>query len=80
MNMQLIEGHFTSAEAIDIITQMVHIKIRFQEGKITPECSEENIKMRERRIQQLQIELGELVRFIHQKSDSIGVIASVEVE
>ncbi len=33
MTIQLIQGHFTAHEAIDIITKMGRLKIRFHEDK-----------------------------------------------
>ncbi len=62
MNLQLIKGEFTRAEAFDILTQLVAVKIRFHEGKIEKSHSEEDIKMREQRIRQLQQALHEVRR------------------
>jgi len=56
MNLTLIKGSFTSAEALDILTQLVRVKIKFHENKIEKSHSEEDIKMREQRIKQLQQE------------------------
>lgn len=57
--MQLIKGKFSKKDAIEIITQMIHVKIKFHENKIHSHSSEEDIKMRERRIRQLQKDLYE---------------------
>lgn len=54
MNIELIKGDFTPSEALDILTQLVAVKIKFHERKIEKSDSEEDIKMRERRIRQLQ--------------------------
>ena len=56
MTIQLIQGQFSANEAIEIITKMVHVKIKFHEDKIHSNANEEDIKMRERRIKQLQKE------------------------
>jgi hypothetical protein len=53
MNIQLLKGNFSQSEALDILTQLVHIKIKFHESKIEKSDSEEDIKMRENRIKQL---------------------------
>ena len=57
MNIQLIQGHFETKEAIDLVTKMIHIKIKFQEYKINNSSNEEDVKMRENRIKQLQKDL-----------------------
>ncbi|MBC7628927.1 MAG: hypothetical protein H7254_16730, partial [Ferruginibacter sp.] len=50
MNIQLIQGQFSANEAIEIITQMIQVKIKFQENKINNTHGEEATKMREKRI------------------------------
>lgn len=54
MNIQLLNGHFSSSEAIDLLAQFVQVKVRFHENKIEKSQNEEDIKMREKRIKQLQ--------------------------
>jgi len=66
--MQLIQGNFSKKDAIEIITQMIHVKIKFHENKINSQSSEEDIKMRERRITQLQKDLYEARIKIEQSS------------
>lgn len=79
MNIQLIQGQFSSQEAIDIITKMVQVKIKFHEDKITGSCKEEDIEMRERRIKQLQKELFELRNFIYDKKEKIEMHSLLEI-
>ena len=69
MNFQLIKGHFSTKEAIELVTQMVHVKIKFQESKIQNASSEEDIKMRESRIKQLQKDLYEMKNVIEKNND-----------
>lgn len=57
MKLQLIQGQFDARDAIDIITQLTAVKIRFHENKIQGSDSEETIKMRENRIKDLQRDL-----------------------
>ncbi len=57
MNMQLIEGQFNTSEALDIITQMIQVKVKYHEDKITQSSNEEDIKFREAKIKHLQNEL-----------------------
>lgn len=53
MDIQLLKGNFSQSEALDILTQLVHVKIKFHESKIEKSDNEEDIKMRENRIKKL---------------------------
>lgn len=64
MNIQILKGHFTQDEALDILTQLVHIKIKFHENKIEKSDNEEDIKMRENRIKKLLQDLYEAKQVI----------------
>ncbi len=64
MNIQLLKGHFSQSEALDILTQLVHVKIKFHENKIEKSDSEEDIKMRENRIKQLHRDFYEAKQLI----------------
>ena len=55
MNIQLIEGQFNKKEALELITQMIHIKIKFHENKINNNSNEEDVKYRETKIKNLQL-------------------------
>ena len=54
MKIELTKGRFLPNEALELLTQLVHTKIRFLEMKISSSSSEEEIKMRENRIKELQ--------------------------
>lgn len=54
MNIQLIKGNFSKEESLDLLSQLIQVKIRFHENKISREHDEADIKMRETRIRQLQ--------------------------
>lgn len=54
MVIPLISGQFESQEAIDLLTQIIDVKIKFHENKINNDASEEDIKYRESKIIQLQ--------------------------
>lgn len=71
MNIQLIQGQFKSQDAIDILTQMIHIKVRYQENKINASDTEEDIKMRETRIKKLQKDLFEARKYIETKDNIV---------
>ncbi len=60
VQLQLIQGSFDKSEALELISQMVHVKIKYHENKIKGSEKEEDIKMREKRIKQLQHEFHEL--------------------
>lgn len=79
MELQLIKGHFGAHDALDLITQMIDVKIKFQEGKIHDESTEEDVKMRERRIKQLQKELFEARQYIDQKQGKVSLNSIVTI-
>ena len=64
MELQLINGQFDAKDALDILTQMFNVKIKYHENKITGASSEEEIKMRENKIKSLQKEISDAGRFI----------------
>ncbi|MFZ1847395.1 MAG: hypothetical protein WAU12_10835, partial [Saprospiraceae bacterium] len=59
MNIQILDGEFKSNEAIELNTQMIHIKIKYHENKISVSQLEEDIKARETKIKRLQKDLYE---------------------
>ena len=59
MNIQLIQGQFNANDAIDIITKMIDVKIKYHENKINCSSNEEDVKMREAKIKWLQKQLFE---------------------
>ncbi len=79
MKIQLIHGQFSAKDAIEIISQMVHIKIKFQEDKIHDSSSEEEIKMRETRIKQLQNDLFNMRKFVEKNGATINVESEVQL-
>ena len=79
MNIQLIHGQFSAKDAIEIISQMVHIKIKFQEDKIHYSSSEEEIKMRETRIKQLQSDLSNMRKFVEQNGVTINIESEIKL-
>lgn len=79
MELQLIKGHFTPQDAVDLITRIIDIKIKYHEGKITSKSSEEDIKMREKRIKQLQKELFEVRQYIGRKTGKISLDSTLTI-
>ena len=76
MNIQLIQGSFSARDALEIITQMIHIKIKVHEGKISHSSNEEDIKVRETKIKRLQKDLYDIRNFI----DSCGGKVTIQSE
>jgi hypothetical protein len=79
MNIQLIEGEFNPSDALDIITQMIHVKIKYHENKISHLSNEEDIKTREAKIKRLQKELFELRNEILSESGTVKLDATIKM-
>jgi cob(I)alamin adenosyltransferase len=73
MNIQLIQGQFSTQDAIEIITRLINVKIKFHENKINNAFAEEDIKMREKRIKQLQQQLHESRNYIQKQGENISI-------
>lgn len=80
MEIQLIKGEFEAKEALNLITQMIHIKVRYHESKIDKNSSEEDIKYRETKIKMLQKELFELKGQMDGKQNKLILDALVKLE
>jgi hypothetical protein len=59
LKLALLSGTFTRDEALELLTQLIAVKVRFHEAKIKTSSNEEDIKMREKRISRLQRDLFE---------------------
>lgn len=79
MILKLIKGNFTQAEAFELLTQMVHVKIKFHENKIDKSLNEEDIKMREQRIKQLQRDFHEAKQAIIAKGKTCGLESEIKI-
>lgn len=80
MDVRIIDGVFSRQEAIDILTDMVKLKIRFHERQIELTSDEEDVSHREARIRQLQHELQEARNNIMAGEDSVSLGGSVHIE
>jgi len=80
MKIQLIQGEFNSKDAIELIAQMVHIKIKYHENKINNQSTEEDIKARESKIKSLQKELFELRKTLDSSDQNIIIQAAIDVQ
>lgn len=77
---QLIDGSFATNDAMDLVTQMIHAKIKFHENRIDNQIGEESIKMRETRIKQLQRDLFELRNYVEHQKHPITIHSTIEIE
>lgn len=68
MQLQLINGHFSPQEAVDILTKMTNVKVSYHEQQISASDAEEDVKYREKRIKDLQRNLQEARQAIAQSS------------
>lgn len=80
MNIQLIQGEFSASDALELITQMARIKIKYHEDKVTSESSAEDIKYRESKIKILQNELSKLRAFTHSAGSNVKLEATICIE
>lgn len=80
MELQLIKGSFTQTEAIELISQMINVKIKFHEHKIENSHNEEDIKMREQRIKQLQKDLSEARQQIISAGENCDLEAVIKLK
>jgi len=73
MNLQIINGSFETTEAIELLSQLTSIKIKYHEDKIDATRNEEDIKQRENRIKQLQNELAIARNYLMQSAKKINL-------
>jgi hypothetical protein len=79
MELHLIDGQFSATDAIAIITQLIEVKIKYQENKIKSSHNEEDIKMRERKIKTLQKELADSRVYIQNQTGDIFIKSTINL-
>jgi cob(I)alamin adenosyltransferase len=79
MNFTLVSGEFTQTDALHLLTQLVEVKIKFHESKIEKSHQEEDIKMREQRIKQLQHDLQHAREAIMAKGSSCALQGQLHI-
>lgn len=79
MQVELIKGQFSGTEALDILTQMIQLKIKFHENKITQDSNEEDIKYRESRLKHLQHELAVIRNSLVNQHQPLQINATIHV-
>jgi len=80
MNFQLISGEFTSRDALDLIGQMIKVKIKYHENMIASSSNEEDMKYRESKIKRLQNELVELRNYLNSQTGNLKIDASITIQ
>ena len=77
MNIQLINGEFSSNDTLELITQLINTKIKYHENKIATINNEEDIKLRGSRIKHLQNELSDLKSKILNNNGNLKLEATI---
>lgn len=80
ISIQLIQGTFNSKEVVEIITEMIHVKIKYHENKISKSSNEEDMKYRETKIKNLQKELYKLRNDLDSKNGNVIMNASIKIQ
>lgn len=80
MDVQLIKGEFNANHALELITKMIDVKIKFHESKISNLHQEEDIKSRENKIKRLQDSLNEIRLFLNSKNGTVIINSSIHIE
>ncbi len=80
MQLELIKGTFSDKDALDILSQMIQVKIKFHESKIAQLSSEEDIKYRESRLKQLQHQLAEIRNVLSQQNEPLQINTIIHLE
>ncbi len=79
MDINILQGNFSAGDAEELITKMIDIKIKYHENKVgLSEDHTEDIKMREKRIIQLQKDLYEARQYIRHQKGSINLQAVIK--
>jgi hypothetical protein len=79
MEIDLINGQFSSKEAIDLIGEMIQVKIKYHENKIKDSHNEEDVKMRESKIKTLQNELAKFRAHINTQEGTIFINGTIKL-
>lgn len=75
-----MDGKFHSKDALGVLSQMINVKIRYQESKIDMDSSEEDIKSCESKIIKLQNELFDLRSTIDSTSEDLIIEEIIKIQ
>jgi hypothetical protein len=79
MKKNIIQGQFAAKDAVDLLTQIIYVKIKFHEDNINQTQNVEDVKMREKRIKELQKDLFEIRAYIAKKEGLIDLKMELEM-
>lgn len=79
MDIQLVQGQFSGKDALEIITKLIEVKIKYHEEKIKLHENEEDLKFRESKIIRLQNELQETRKFLLKTNNMVSVESTVRI-
>lgn len=80
MNIPLVQGNFSASDSFELLNQMVQLKVRFHENKISKSSNEEDIKHRETKIKRLQHDMMELKKYINDNSSQFTINVQINLE
>jgi cob(I)alamin adenosyltransferase len=80
MKIQLIKGSFSRQESLELISKLMEVKMKFHESKIKNDQHEEDIKMRENRIRELQRELDKVKFFMSDTNKKWELHSEIAIE
>lgn len=76
--LQLLHGTFSAQEALSLITQLIHQKIRFHEAKMEQCSNQEQVRAHANRIVELQRDLYTAKEYIDKKRTRITLEGNIE--
>ncbi len=79
MNIPLIQGNFSSTDSLELLNQMVQVKLKFHESKISNTSNEEDIKYRESKIKKLQQDMMELKKYIDDSTGNLTLDVQIKI-
>lgn len=79
MKIQLINGTFTPSESIDLLTQLLQVKIKFIENKISKSHHEEDVKSKENKIIKLQNTISTLNEFVRNSNLDLKIESEINL-
>lgn len=81
MEFKIIHGKFDLSDAIDLIDKLIKVKISFHEDKINSSMTEEEIKMRENRIKELQQYLHQIrTEFLDEPLTQLEILCNLNIQ
>ena len=80
MFVQLIQDQLNTKESIDVVTEIIHMNIRFHEKKIAESDDIKVIKAHQEQVKHLQKYLFEVRKFVESKATNIDFSATFELQ